>query len=79
MNRCDTLAPAERIAALPAVERQILEMLIARLELGRRTYGPWPPPEVERRALPREALEEAVDGFAYAAAALLRGRERGRA
>ena len=68
---------ADRITALPAVEREILELLVARLELGRLVYGPWPHPDAERRDLPREALEEAVDGFAYVAAALLGCSGRG--
>jgi hypothetical protein len=64
----------ERLTALPPVERQILELLVARLEMGLGQYGPWPHPDAERRDLPREALEEAVDGFAYVAAALIRVR-----
>jgi hypothetical protein len=56
------------------MERRIIELLVDRLEQGRREYGPWPSPAEERRDLEREALEEAVDGLAYTAAALLRGR-----
>lgn len=68
---------AERLAALPPVERQILELLLSRLEMGLDDYGAWPPPEEERRDLEREMLEEAVDFVAYGAAALLRVRAGG--
>jgi hypothetical protein len=71
------LAVGRRIAALPAVERQILELLLSRLELGLDEYGAWPTPAKEHRNLEREMLEEAVDFVAYGAAALLRVRAGG--
>lgn len=68
------LSLGRRVAALPPVEREIVETLLSRLEKGCVDFGPWPSPDEERRDLELEAIEEAIDGFAYSAAALLKVR-----
>ncbi len=59
-----------RLDLLNDNERSIALTAVARLELGRKNYGPW---EVnDGRDNAREALEEAIDGFMYCAAELVR-------
>ncbi len=61
---------ANRITALPADERAILESLVGRMEAGRRQYGPWNVDD--GRDYPSEAFEEIVDALHYCAAELVR-------
>lgn len=62
----------ELARALPGEERAVLLLVARRLTLGVARYG-----DLHVHHDPRnfavEALEEAADGFAYAACALLRG------
>lgn len=53
-------------------ERRVLLTVAQRLVAGRATYGELKL-ESDRRDMRQEAFEEAIDGFAYACAALLRG------
>lgn len=62
---------AERIEALPAVERKILEMLVGRLEKGLDRYGPWN--INDERQYGQELLEEILDGLIYDTVLLLKG------
>lgn len=63
---------AERFAGLALDEQRILESLLARLEAGRDTYGPWN--VRDGRDYPAEAYEEIIDGLHYCAAELVRRR-----
>ena len=59
-----------RLGALNADENSIAEKVIARLEQGRREYGPW---DVnDGRDYKGEALEEVIDALHYCGAQLLR-------
>lgn len=61
-----------RIEALTGDERQILDALLGRLEVGRDLYGPW---DIrDGRDYPAEAFEELIDGLHYCAAELVRRR-----
>jgi DNA polymerase-3 subunit epsilon len=66
-----------RVTALAADERQICEALLARLEQGRKEYGPWRVDD--GRDYPSEAYEEVLDGLHYVAAELVRQRRVERA
>ena len=63
---------AERVGALEADERLILETLLARIEAGRDCYGPWN--VRDGRDYPAEAYEEIIDGLHYCAAEIVRRR-----
>lgn len=72
----DALRQLEQLNGVAAMlgpdELAVLLLVAQRLAKGRRQYG-----ELhigsDRRCFPVEALEEAADGLAYAAVALLRG------
>jgi hypothetical protein len=65
----------ERIRRLGEDERAIIETLVARIEQGRFTYGPWS--VLDGRNNPGEALLEVMDALNYCAAELVRlGKER---
>lgn len=72
MSAATTRALADRVASLGCDERQILESLLGRLEVGRDTYGPWN--VRDGRDYPAEAFEEIIDGLHYCAAELVRRR-----
>jgi DNA polymerase-3 subunit epsilon len=61
-----------RVTALAADERQSCEALLARLEQGRKQYGPWRVDD--GRDDPSEAYAEVLDGLHYVAAELVRQR-----
>ena len=67
----------ERIVRLAEDERAIVETIVARLDGGRLTYGPWN--VSDDRKNPAEALLEVLDALNYCAAELVRlTREGGR-
>ncbi len=59
----------ERWRTMPHDEQRVLGLLWDRLDQGRDTYGPWN--VADGRDYPPEALEEALDGLHYVAAALV--------
>ena len=61
---------AERIEALQADERAIVEVLLNRMEQGCEVYGPWRVDD--GRDYPAEALAEVIDALHYCAAALVK-------
>jgi hypothetical protein len=61
---------AERIEALQADERAIVEKLLDRIEQGREVYGPWKVDD--GRDYQAEALDEVIDALHYCAAALVK-------
>ena len=61
---------AERIEALQADERTIVETLLERIEQGREVYGPWKVDD--GRDYHSEALAEVIDALHYCAAALVK-------
>jgi len=65
---------AERIEALEADERAIVDVLLDRIEQGRKVYGPWR--VNDGRDYNAEALEEIIDALHYCAAALLLRKRR---
>ena len=65
-----TTGIAIRAAALEGDEQAILETLLARIDNGRGTYGPWR--VNDGREYPREALHEVFDAPNYVAAELVR-------
>ncbi len=66
----DFLMLAARIQALGPDERAILAILLDRMELGRKQYGPW---DVnDGRHYPSETLAEVIDALHYSAAELVR-------
>lgn len=67
MSQAKTLP--ERIEALQADERAIVEKLLDRIEQGREVYGPWKVDD--GRDYRKEALAEVIDALHYCAAALL--------
>lgn len=64
---------AERIDALQADERAIVEKLLGRIEQGREVYGPWKVDD--GRDYREEALAEVIDALHYCAAALVKKKE----
>jgi hypothetical protein len=62
----------QRIESLKQDERAIIEILIERIELGRKLYGPWH--VTDGRRYPAEALDEVMDALHYCAAGLLQVR-----
>ena len=60
----------ERIEALQADERAIVEKLLDRIEQGREVYGPWKVDD--GRDYQAEALDEVIDALHYCAAALVK-------
>lgn len=60
----------QRIEALQADERIILETLLDRIEKGREQYGPWQISDGRNYA--KEAFEEIIDALHYSAAALIK-------
>ena len=68
MSQATTLA--ERIEALQADERAILEKLLDRIEQGRKVYGPWKVDD--GRDYRAEAFDEVIDALHYCAAALVK-------
>ena len=68
MSQATTLA--ERIEALQADERAIVEKLLDRIEQGRELYGPWKVDD--GRDYQAEALDEVIDALHYCAAALVK-------
>ncbi len=60
------------VAALEADERQIIDALLARLQMGRSQYGNWK--VVDGRNYPSEAYAEMLDGMHYLAAELVKLR-----
>ena len=65
----DTEKLAKRIDALEDDEKAIVEVLLDRLEKGRKTYGPWKVDD--GRDLKKEAFEEVIDALHYCAARLV--------
>lgn len=61
---------AERIEALQADERAIVEKLLDRIEQGREVYGPWKVDD--GRDYQSEALAEVIDALHYCAAVLVK-------
>ena len=61
---------AQRIEALQADERAIVEKLLDRIEQGREVYGPWKVDD--GRDYRAEALAEVIDALHYCAAALVK-------
>jgi hypothetical protein len=64
---------AARLEALAPDERRIMELLLERMEGGHSAYGPWN--IQDGRDYRKEALEEALDGLHYCAAAILRSEK----
>ena len=64
-----------RVRALEADERALVETIVARVDAGRRDYGPWRTDD--GRDYPGEALAEVLDALNYCAAELVR-MHRGR-
>jgi DNA polymerase-3 subunit epsilon len=69
-------ATGDRVQRLGDDEQEILGVLLSRLELGRRQYGPWS--VHDGRDYPAEAYEEVLDGLHYCAAELVRRRHLAR-
>jgi hypothetical protein len=67
---------ADRIAALPADERAIMDALLERLEKGREVYGPWRVDD--DRDYRVETWEEIIDALHYCAALIVRDRGEGK-
>ena len=65
----DTKKLTMRIEALAEDEKAIVEILLDRLEKGRKTYGPWR--VNDGRDLNKEAFEEVIDALHYCAARLV--------
>jgi len=65
-----------RVQSLEADERAIVETIVARIEAGRREYGPWR--TGDGRDYPAEALAEVIDALNYCGAELVRLRRAGR-
>jgi len=61
-----------RLANLVGDERQVFDALLARLDQGRKQYGPWRVDD--GRDYPSEAYAEVLDGLHYLAAELVRRR-----
>lgn len=59
----------DRIKALNNTERAIIEIILTRIENGRKVYGPWK--IKDGRNYKREALEEIIDALHYCAAGLM--------
>lgn len=59
-----------RIQSLAADECAIVEAIVARIDAGRREYGPWRTDD--GRDYPREAMAEVLDGLSYCAAEIVR-------
>ncbi len=64
----------DRIAGLPPVERQIVELVVGRLEIGLGQYGRWK--LGDGRDYVTEGLDETLDLSVYLCAALLRQRDQ---
>ncbi len=60
----------ERIEALQADEKAIVDKLLDRIEQGREVYGPWKVDD--GRDYQAEALDEVIDALHYCAAALVK-------
>ena len=65
----------QRINALGPLVEEMIELLISRLEMGHGQYGEWK--DDDKRDYMQEALEEALDGQAYIAAAILKIKHGG--
>jgi len=65
----------QRINALGPHVEEMVELLVTRLEGGHRLYGEWK--QDDSRDYLQEALEEALDGQAYLAAAILKIKHKG--
>lgn len=61
---------ARRIEDLQGDERDIVSIVLDRIEQGRKTYGPWRVDD--RHSNPREALYGVIDALHYSAAELYR-------
>lgn len=66
----DTKTLIERIDALRKDERRIIEVLLDRIDQGRKVYGPWRIDD--GRNYSKETFEEVIDALHYCAAALLK-------
>lgn len=75
MASVDTHTLADRIEALAADERAILEVVLSRMEAGRGDYGPWN--VSDGRDYASEALQEVIDALHYSAAQLVRLEREG--
>ena len=70
----DPISLIERIERLNEDEREVLFVILDRLEMGRANYGPL---DLEDgRDWEAEWLDEAIDGFAYAAMRTVQIRRR---
>jgi len=63
----------QRVRGMEADEQSLVELLVGRIDTGRRDYGPWRTNDT--RDYPREALFEVVDALNYCAAELVRMRK----
>ncbi len=59
-----------RVRALEADERALVEMILGRIDEGRKDYGPWD--SDDGRDYPTEALAEVIDALNYCGAELVR-------
>jgi hypothetical protein len=59
-----------KIEKLGKKEKQIINYVIARLDIGQQEYGDWP--DDDTRDEIRETLEEVIDGLVYCAARLVK-------
>jgi hypothetical protein len=62
-----------RIKALNNVEQDLIEIILTRIENGRRVYGPWK--IKDGRSYNEEALQEIIDALHYCAVGLLEIRD----
>jgi len=60
----------QRIEALQEDEKAIVEVLLDRIEQGRKEYGPWK--VNDGRDYQAEAFDEVIDALHYCAAALVK-------
>ena len=62
-----------RIEALQEDERAIIEVLLDRIEQGRKEYGPWK--VNDGRDYRAEAFDEIIDALHYCAAAIVKKKQ----
>lgn len=71
MSRHDSLT--QRIEALQEDEKAIIEVLLDRIEQGRKEYGSWK--VNDGRDYRAEAFDEVIDALHYCAAALVKKKQ----